>query len=551
MNDPDNSNHPQSSYSHDFQQPSEWYNWPNAVASRSQHGQGWQHRAAPPAWQTSWNVPRTTRGLAPNAPLRSDFEQHANDDVFDLNCSAGPRRRPNEQYYAERRGRGSSHTPDAGFTAYGGACLTTNTTSYQSSVASENSHLSTHGVFDCRVERDLDKTRNRDSAFRHPPIDYTRRQIRLVRVLPSEPDELIKCKFALSVVDDRSVRYTALSYTWGDASRDSDLEKIVLHKREFWTRRNLWCFLRQVRDDPALRKRWFWIDALCIDQAETGADGHQEKNHQVNMMGQIYSNAHLVFVWLGEPPSGVQHKFGALQHLLEDQEPIQDKAPIRQALRYLGDSQYWSRIWIIQELVLAKTVRFRIGSSEIRWKDIYNLRSEARLSSPWVVQDLGWSMANILDLRHDWFRGRKLDLRSGISDFRTPNCSDSRDKIYALLGLMELKPCRADYSQSNMGLFVDIVLFACKHDIASEYESLRVYGQSSGTHNSNICLTLETWATSLQLEDLERQRAYRRLTKETGGGNILHVFKSECVEFQWQNLDPSAYQWRQVWRQSK
>jgi hypothetical protein len=129
-------------------------------------------------------------------------------------------------------------------------------------------------------------------------------------------------------------------------------------------------------------------------------------------------------------------------------------------------------------------------------------------------------MANILDLRHDWFRGRKLDLRSGISDFRTQNCSDSRDKIYALLGLMEPKPCRADYSQSNMGLFVDIVLFACKHDIASEYESLRVYGQSSGTHNSNICLTLEPWATSLQLEDLERQRAYRRLTKEIGGGNI-------------------------------
>jgi hypothetical protein len=188
--------------------------------------------------------------------------------------------------------------PGEGFTAYGGAYSSTSTTSYDSSAPSRISSNSSRSVHGRRLECDLDKIRNRDSFFRHPPIDFTRRQIRLVQVLPTESVEPIKCKFALSMVPNKSVRYTAWSYTWGGACKELDVVKIVLHKQEFWARRNLWWFLRQVRDDPALRSKWYWIDALCTDQAETGSDGHQEKNHQVNMMSQIYSNANLVVTWL-------------------------------------------------------------------------------------------------------------------------------------------------------------------------------------------------------------------------------------------------------------
>lgn len=39
---------------------------------------------------------------------------------------------------------------------------------------------------------------------------------------------------------------------------------------------------------------YLWIDAICINQATT-----LEKNHQVSMMGMIYSQAECVIVWLG------------------------------------------------------------------------------------------------------------------------------------------------------------------------------------------------------------------------------------------------------------
>lgn len=44
---------------------------------------------------------------------------------------------------------------------------------------------------------------------------------------------------------------------------------------------------------PSLWK-YFWIDALCINQAST-----EEKGHQVAMMGKIYWSANFVLAWLG------------------------------------------------------------------------------------------------------------------------------------------------------------------------------------------------------------------------------------------------------------
>lgn len=44
-------------------------------------------------------------------------------------------------------------------------------------------------------------------------------------------------------------------------------------------------------DDSSL----LWVDTLCINQTDL-----QERSHQVNMMGKIYSKADRVLIWLGE-----------------------------------------------------------------------------------------------------------------------------------------------------------------------------------------------------------------------------------------------------------
>lgn len=39
---------------------------------------------------------------------------------------------------------------------------------------------------------------------------------------------------------------------------------------------------------------WLWIDQICIDQGS-----HSERNHEVQRMSAIYSNATRTVVWLG------------------------------------------------------------------------------------------------------------------------------------------------------------------------------------------------------------------------------------------------------------
>jgi Heterokaryon incompatibility protein (HET) len=53
---------------------------------------------------------------------------------------------------------------------------------------------------------------------------------------------------------------------------------------------------QKIRQSMQYPSRWeyFWIDALCINQASI-----EEKNHQVAMMRKIYSSASFVLVWLG------------------------------------------------------------------------------------------------------------------------------------------------------------------------------------------------------------------------------------------------------------
>ncbi|KAH7361167.1 hypothetical protein BKA66DRAFT_396649, partial [Pyrenochaeta sp. MPI-SDFR-AT-0127] len=48
-------------------------------------------------------------------------------------------------------------------------------------------------------------------------------------------------------------------------------------------------------------KTLLWVDAICIDQNDL-----IERNHQVGLIGQIYSNATLVLTWGGKSDEDAQ-----------------------------------------------------------------------------------------------------------------------------------------------------------------------------------------------------------------------------------------------------
>ncbi|KAF2628915.1 hypothetical protein BU25DRAFT_316262, partial [Macroventuria anomochaeta] len=91
------------------------------------------------------------------------------------------------------------------------------------------------------------------------------------------------------------------------------------------------------------------IDTLCIDQSNI-----QERNRQVAQMGEIFSDATEVIVWLGRLLNCIAllrltkmigRKTLALLELYEKRRAIDDE---------LYSDEYWSRAWITQQNFLAK-----------------------------------------------------------------------------------------------------------------------------------------------------------------------------------------------------
>lgn len=89
-------------------------------------------------------------------------------------------------------------------------------------------------------------------------------------------------------------QYLALSYCWTDAEPSC---QVLINKVVAMVRPNLYAFLQRMRTEQ--REDWTFIDALYINQ-----NNKVERNDQVTLMGDIYTNANNVIVLLGEkePP---------------------------------------------------------------------------------------------------------------------------------------------------------------------------------------------------------------------------------------------------------
>lgn len=101
------------------------------------------------------------------------------------------------------------------------------------------------------------------------------------------------------------IAYYAISYLWGDTVKTKD---ILLNGRPIAIRLNLYNLLRELSRRKV--NQLLWIDAICIDQANTS-----ERNHQVAKMGETYSDAAGVVVWLG---LGSENTNRAMRYLQQD-----------------------------------------------------------------------------------------------------------------------------------------------------------------------------------------------------------------------------------------
>ncbi|KAI8217311.1 Heterokaryon incompatibility protein 6, OR allele [Colletotrichum sp. SAR 10_77] len=332
----------------------------------------------------------------------------------------------------------------------------------------------------------------------YPPLDAAKHEIRLVRLLrplaehAKPPVHDIALELRTVSLDDE-VSYATLSYVWGDPA---DTKKIEINGCMSVVTRSLHNALEQFQKNVS--RSWLWIDAVCIEQSNLA-----EKNHQVKMMGNIYSVMDLVSRFGPALHAGgaldLGMKWGAVSRLVQeisaafpedndyDEKGYEDvpegwglgmavyglrrkvyktPGPIRRGVEGILTRSYWSRIWIIQEVVLARRAVVMVGTRsapvEIFDATLFTMDRTA------IISSLGLSGTTCLVLclgtrrtcgREDFTPPRLQDLlweRRAASVRPHYVASDPRDLVFGLLGLLseeEKRDLRADYAQSYVDVF--------------------------------------------------------------------------------------------------
>jgi hypothetical protein len=379
-------------------------------------------------------------------------------------------------------------------------------------------------------------------AFKYGPLDPKKRQIRLIKILPLELDSpevllanpaqltttpftnaqglLVTCTIEVVSLDDNP-EYLALSYTWGPS-----VYKMIqlgyadcVNRKPFPVTANLEEALRYLRQEK--HTVCLWADAICIDQTN-----NMERTEQVLLMRDIYGKSTSALVWLGPaaddsnavmdgldrvgkealeagilklrkddflnwPRPDPEGRRNAIQIAVDDLAEQNGIEFPHQALKILSERNYWTRVWIVQEIAVPRKVMFMCGDKQLAFDTFaaailfLPLRSNAALRNvttpnlPLITKlstHPSPALGVLIGARRRYQRETgvpetlmELLVRGCIvasSSHSDRQATDPRDRIYGLLGLASDKNMlniRPDYSKTLVESYTNVARTLIQH----------------------------------------------------------------------------------------
>jgi hypothetical protein len=354
-----------------------------------------------------------------------------------------------------------------------------------------------------------------------PPGDPS--TIRLVRLEPGQASDPLVCElFQVSLRNDFLPPYEALSYVWGDPKATSTL---CCAGRDLTVTTNLETALFYLRDKD--RSRILWIDAICINQQDL-----DERSRQVMLMRKIYQQAEDVIVWLGPELDGSKGAYYLIPQLAEvafTDLPVEKpstaktlplllkrlglpdmESPNWASLNSLYRRQWFRRIWVFQEVAVARHVTVVCGHEKMSW-DVFArathryiasaLRGSGLLHGPGMCELRGgWNAFQMNTWRQRIQDSHDAPLKELLPFARQFNCTDSRDRVYALLGLCDTpEVIHPDYNLSVSEIFQScvkgVILCDSNLDVLAHepvYDETRIQELASWCPDLR---KMESWAT--------------------------------------------------------
>ena len=233
------------------------------------------------------------------------------------------------------------------------------------------------------------------------------------------------------------------------------------------------------------KRRVLWIDAICVDQQNL-----EERGHQVQRMGDVYSLAERVIVWLGLADTTSGHAIQLLRTIASKVEVDWITATIKPVLQ--DDAQWadvtnarshsrqdrfavyslvirpwFERLWVQQEIHSNRNAVLICGLDTLSWHDfrkaIYCFYREWGAFGDDDYETLFPGLGARSLLINNMISGDAyLTLGALIERTQHCKCSDPRDRVYAVLNMPNnferntmIKP---DYTKAVNRVYQDVVL---------------------------------------------------------------------------------------------
>ncbi|KAK1474537.1 hypothetical protein CABS01_15761 [Colletotrichum abscissum] len=271
---------------------------------------------------------------------------------------------------------------------------------------------------------------------------------------------------------DNCPEYEAVSYTWAGEDDDGALKHPVYvgsHWDILWQTKNCWEMLRFVRPKRALRM--LWVDAVCINQANVA-----ERNGQVANMARIYSECVRCVVYLGPDIAIRPDEDYPRRRRLHELEmgltvpkfPTHSTVPQPMLrLKAILGRKYFSRVWVVQELLLSHNVVIRIGDVDF-WIDpigasYFSMKASSwkweKTHAPWAQhltqgQPMSKDLTELLLLTPKSHSTDPRDRVFGVFGILPKSGDHSTRRYYAGTPLLSENGLKADYSLSANQVFI-------------------------------------------------------------------------------------------------
>ncbi|OQO12812.1 hypothetical protein B0A48_02276 [Cryoendolithus antarcticus] len=401
------------------------------------------------------------------------------------------------------------------------------------------------------------------TPYTYTPL--TKGEIRLLALSPGDEHDQLQGSFKV-VSLERPPPYRAISYAWGDAVLS---RKVIVDERQLNITLSLEGALRRLRskNDEVI----LWADAVCINQSDLN-----EKASQVMMMFSIFAKSQSVAVWLGPMTPDDADAFWIMQHFdsmlreLSDDDiegpqetalafldrahtsPGNCRAPrcrccgcgqqssynglesIRigmEAVAQLMSRPYFSRLWIVQELVagtrllrtnigqrikvfhvpMDMTTRLYCGSHHIALASLidvigcYKRLPAFTLRTPWNPAADRVVQLNQLVLTFQSGDAHDVHLLETMFAVKDMACADPRDRVYALramTGIDKIASLNPAYNISTTVVWEHLAIYLLTTSGATHFLSPAVVLALAGVSRENslggIRHSLPTWAPDFE-----------------------------------------------------